>query len=97
MLKKSYWDEKKEGRSQYSGPQRALRPGPYVDIHRVVEKEFKCRTTCDEGLCLKAFAKPISPGPDKPERSNQQTRVKSRLGPMPLFLVDNSIIGCPRL
>ncbi len=44
--------------NQVFGPSKSIETGPYDDIHRVVEKELKCRTDCDEGLCLKTFAKP---------------------------------------
>lgn len=34
------------------GPSKSNETGPYGNIHRVVEKEYRCRQTCDEDVCL---------------------------------------------
>jgi len=34
------------------GPSKSNETGPYGNIHRVVEKDFPCRYTCDEDVCL---------------------------------------------
>lgn len=34
------------------GPSKSNETGPYGNIHRVVEKDYKCRETCDEDVCL---------------------------------------------
>lgn len=33
------------------GPSKSKETGPYGNIHRVVEKDFPCRYTCDEDVC----------------------------------------------
>ena len=33
------------------GPSKSNETGPYGNIHRVVEKDFPCRYTCDEDVC----------------------------------------------
>ena len=33
------------------GPSKSNETGPYGNIHRVVEKDFPCRQTCDEDVC----------------------------------------------
>lgn len=33
------------------GPSKSIETGPYGNIHRVVEKDFPCRYTCDEDVC----------------------------------------------
>lgn len=33
------------------GPSKSRETGPYGNIHRVVEKDFKCRFNCDEDVC----------------------------------------------
>lgn len=33
------------------GPSKSKETGPYGNIHRVVEKDFPCRHTCDEDVC----------------------------------------------
>jgi predicted lipopolysaccharide heptosyltransferase III len=33
------------------GPSKSRETGPYGNIHRVVEKEFPCRSSCDEDVC----------------------------------------------
>ncbi len=34
------------------GPSKSNETGPYGNIHRVVEKDYGCRQTCDEDVCL---------------------------------------------
>ncbi len=34
------------------GPSKSNETGPYGNIHRVVEKDYRCRQTCDEDVCL---------------------------------------------
>lgn len=34
------------------GPSKSKETCPYGNIHRVVEKDFPCRYTCDEDACL---------------------------------------------
>lgn len=34
------------------GPSKSKETGPYGNIHRVVEKDFPCRYTCDEDVCF---------------------------------------------
>lgn len=33
------------------GPSKSLETGPYGNVHRVVEKDFPCRFSCDEDIC----------------------------------------------
>jgi len=33
------------------GPSKRMETGPYGNVHRVVEKDFPCRFTCDEDVC----------------------------------------------
>ena len=33
------------------GPSKSLETGPYGNVHRVVEKDFPCRFSCDEDVC----------------------------------------------
>lgn len=33
------------------GPSKSLETGPYGNIHRVVERDYTCRYTCDENTC----------------------------------------------
>lgn len=33
------------------GPSKSIETGPYGNMHRVVEKEAQCRSSCDEGKC----------------------------------------------
>lgn len=33
------------------GPSKSRETGPYGNVHRVVEKDFSCRFTCDESIC----------------------------------------------
>ncbi|MBI5492871.1 MAG: putative lipopolysaccharide heptosyltransferase III [Deltaproteobacteria bacterium] len=34
------------------GPSKSMETGPYGGMHRVVEKDFACRYSCDEDVCL---------------------------------------------
>ena len=47
------------------GPSKSKETGPYGNIHRVVEKDFPCRFTCDEDVCehkvYQACMKAITP------------------------------------
>jgi len=33
------------------GPSKSRETGPYGNIHKVVEKDFPCRYSCDENIC----------------------------------------------
>ena len=39
------------------GPSKSKETGPYGNIHRVVEKDFLCRFTCDEDVCNRGGSK----------------------------------------
>ena len=47
------------------GPSKSRETGPYGNVHRVVEKDFPCRFTCDEDSCkhkiYQACMKAITP------------------------------------